>query len=59
MAVSESAAGLRLGVWGVKAMQARGFGCEWSANFSSEVGMIREASGTFAKKEKAEEEGYF
>ncbi|EPQ05254.1 ATPase inhibitor, mitochondrial [Myotis brandtii] len=50
MAVSESAARLKLGVCGVRAMQAGGFDCE--------RGWIREAGGTFAKKEKAEEERY-
>ncbi|XP_008146213.2 ATPase inhibitor, mitochondrial [Eptesicus fuscus] len=59
MAVSASAARLRLGVRGVRAMQAGGFGCERPANFSSDAGAIREAGGTFAKKEKAEEERYF
>ncbi|XP_059536197.1 ATPase inhibitor, mitochondrial-like [Myotis daubentonii] len=56
MAVSVLAAWLWLGMWGVRAMQAGGFGCKQSANFSSEAGVIREAGGTFAKKEKAEEE---
>nr|KAF6360093.1 hypothetical protein mMyoMyo1_011051 [Myotis myotis] len=32
---------------------------QWSDNFSSKAGAIREAMGTFTKKEKAEEEGYF
>ncbi|KAK1346718.1 hypothetical protein QTO34_000578 [Cnephaeus nilssonii] len=59
MVVSASAARLRLGVWGVRAMQAGGFGCRWSANFTSKAGTLKEASGTFAKKEKAEEEQYF
>ncbi|EPQ11111.1 ATPase inhibitor, mitochondrial [Myotis brandtii] len=50
MAVSALVARLQLRVWGVRAMQAGGFGCEWSANFSSMAGAIREAGGTFAKK---------
>uniref|UniRef100_G1PGS1 ATPase inhibitor, mitochondrial n=1 Tax=Myotis lucifugus TaxID=59463 RepID=G1PGS1_MYOLU len=59
MAVSESAVRLWLTVCGVRAMQAGGFGCERSANFSFEAGANREAGGTFTKKEKAEEERYF
>ncbi|XP_070260607.1 ATPase inhibitor, mitochondrial [Myotis yumanensis] len=59
MAVPATAARLRLGAWGVQAMRAGGFGCGRSANFSTDSGAIREAGGSFAKREKAEEERYF
>ncbi|KAK1340665.1 hypothetical protein QTO34_017055 [Cnephaeus nilssonii] len=60
MAVSVSAVRLWLGVWGVRVMQAGGFGCEQSTNLSSEAGMIREAEQTkeqlAALKKQHEEE---
>ncbi|XP_036300746.1 ATPase inhibitor, mitochondrial [Pipistrellus kuhlii] len=60
MAVSAAAAArLRLAVRGARAIQAGGFGCAQPARYSSSEGSIREAGGTFAKKEKAEEERYF
>uniref|UniRef100_A0A673UAY0 ATPase inhibitor, mitochondrial n=2 Tax=Suricata suricatta TaxID=37032 RepID=A0A673UAY0_SURSU len=57
MAVTALAARLRLGVWGVRAMQARGFSSERSED--SKAGSIREAGGAFGKREQAEEERYF
>ncbi|KAL2773048.1 ATPase inhibitor, mitochondrial isoform 2 precursor [Daubentonia madagascariensis] len=59
MAVSALAARSRLGVWGVKAMQARGFGSDQPENVDSGAGSIREAGGAFGKREQAEEERYF
>ena len=43
---------------GVRALQTRGFGSEWSEDPGS-TGSIREAGGAFGKKEQAEEEWYF
>ncbi|XP_004394716.1 PREDICTED: ATPase inhibitor, mitochondrial isoform X2 [Odobenus rosmarus divergens] len=56
MAVTALAARVRLGVWGVRAIQARGFSSERS---DSGAGSIREAGGAFGKREQAEEERYF
>ncbi|KAK1343851.1 hypothetical protein QTO34_014405 [Cnephaeus nilssonii] len=50
----QQGAGLRLGVWGVRALQTRGSDCQRSANVSSEAGAIREPVG----QEKAEGERY-
>ncbi|XP_054427486.1 ATPase inhibitor, mitochondrial [Pteronotus mesoamericanus] len=58
MAVTALAARMRLGVWGVRAMQARGFGSNQSDNVSG-AGSVREAGGAFGKREQAEEERYF
>ncbi|XP_047726752.1 ATPase inhibitor, mitochondrial [Prionailurus viverrinus] len=57
MAVTAFAARVRLGVWGVRALQARGFSSERSED--SRAGSIREAGGAFGKREQAEEERYF
>ncbi|XP_002913375.1 ATPase inhibitor, mitochondrial [Ailuropoda melanoleuca] len=56
MAVTALAARVRLGVWSVRAMQARGFSSERP---DSSAGSIREAGGAFGKREQAEEERYF
>ncbi|XP_044769232.1 ATPase inhibitor, mitochondrial-like [Neomonachus schauinslandi] len=56
MAVTALAARVRLGVWGVRALEARGFSSERS---DSGAGSIREAGGAFGKREQAEEERYF
>uniref|UniRef100_A0A8C8Z204 ATPase inhibitor, mitochondrial n=1 Tax=Prolemur simus TaxID=1328070 RepID=A0A8C8Z204_PROSS len=60
-AVSVSAVRSRLGMWGVKAVQARGFGWDQSDHVdrSSGSGSIREAGGAFGKREQAEEDRYF
>nr|XP_019590642.1 PREDICTED: ATPase inhibitor, mitochondrial [Rhinolophus sinicus] len=58
MAVTASAVRMRLGVWGVRAMQARNYS-ERSGNVGSSAGSIREAGGAFGKREQAEEERYF
>ncbi|XP_004411276.1 PREDICTED: ATPase inhibitor, mitochondrial-like [Odobenus rosmarus divergens] len=55
-AVTALAARVRLGMWGVRAIQARGFSSERS---DSGAGSIREAGGAFGKREQAEEERYF
>ncbi|KAM7097693.1 ATPase inhibitor, mitochondrial [Molossus nigricans] len=54
MAVTALAARMQL-VWGVRAMQARGFG----SDRSNSAGAVREAGGAFGKREQAEEERYF
>ncbi|XP_035582971.1 ATPase inhibitor, mitochondrial-like [Zalophus californianus] len=56
MAVTALAARVRLGVWGVRAIQARGFSSERS-DFGA--GSLQEAGGAFGKREQAEEERYF
>ncbi|EFB27216.1 hypothetical protein PANDA_001191, partial [Ailuropoda melanoleuca] len=56
MAVTALAARVRLGVWSVRAMQARGFSSE---RVRRRAGSIREAGGAFGKREQAEEERYF
>ncbi|XP_008692750.1 ATPase inhibitor, mitochondrial [Ursus maritimus] len=56
MAVTALAARVRLGVWSLRAMQARGFSSERP---DSSAGSIREAGGAFGKREQAEEERYF
>ncbi|XP_019505666.1 PREDICTED: ATPase inhibitor, mitochondrial [Hipposideros armiger] len=58
MAVTALAARMRLGVLGVRAMQARSFSSDRSDSGSS-AGSIREAGGAFGKREQAEEERYF
>ncbi|XP_069333647.1 ATPase inhibitor, mitochondrial [Eulemur rufifrons] len=58
MAVSVLAVRSRLGMWGVKAVQARGFGSDQSDHDRSS-GSIREAGGAFGKREQAEEDRYF
>ncbi|XP_004391647.1 PREDICTED: ATPase inhibitor, mitochondrial-like [Odobenus rosmarus divergens] len=50
------AARVQLGMWGVRAIKARGFSSERS---DSGAGLIREAGGAFGKREQAEEERYF
>nr|XP_004671307.2 ATPase inhibitor, mitochondrial [Jaculus jaculus] len=50
---------VRLGVWGVRAMQTRGFASDPSESHDAGAGSIREAGGAFAKREKAEEDRYF
>ncbi|XP_004092286.1 ATPase inhibitor, mitochondrial isoform X2 [Nomascus leucogenys] len=59
MAVTALAARTWLGVWGVRTMQARGFGSDQSDNVDRGAGSIREAGGAFGKREQAEEERYF
>uniref|UniRef100_A0A671EJ75 ATPase inhibitor, mitochondrial n=1 Tax=Rhinolophus ferrumequinum TaxID=59479 RepID=A0A671EJ75_RHIFE len=59
MAVTASAVRMRLGVWGVRAMQARNFNSERSGSVGSSAGSVREAGGAFGKREQAEEERYF
>ncbi|XP_036913056.1 ATPase inhibitor, mitochondrial [Sturnira hondurensis] len=59
MAVPTLAARARLGVWGVRAMQVRGFGSEESSSVHSGAGSVRDAGGAFGKREQAEEERYF
>ncbi|KAF6107579.1 ATP synthase inhibitory factor subunit 1 [Phyllostomus discolor] len=55
MAVTAQVARARLGVWGVRAMQVRGFGSEETSG----AGSVRDAGGAFSKREQAEEERYF
>ncbi|XP_008518370.1 ATPase inhibitor, mitochondrial [Equus asinus] len=59
MAVTALAAQMRLGVWGARVMQARGFSSDRSKDHDSPAGSIREAGGAFGKREQAEEERYF
>ncbi|EHH14519.1 ATPase inhibitor, mitochondrial [Macaca nemestrina] len=59
MAVTALVARTWLGVWGVRTMQARGFGSDQSENVDRGAGSIREAGGAFGKREQAEEERYF
>ncbi|XP_012501374.1 PREDICTED: ATPase inhibitor, mitochondrial isoform X2 [Propithecus coquereli] len=59
MAVSVLAVRSRLGMWGVKAVQARGFGSDQSEHTDRSAGSIREAGGAFGKREQAEEDRYF
>ncbi|XP_028368876.1 ATPase inhibitor, mitochondrial isoform X2 [Phyllostomus discolor] len=56
MAVTAQVARARLGVWGVRAMQVRGFGSE---EVCPGAGSVRDAGGAFSKREQAEEERYF
>ncbi|KAM8959617.1 ATPase inhibitor, mitochondrial [Lycaon pictus] len=58
MAVSAVSSRVWLGMWGVRALQTRGFGSERSEDPGS-AGSIREAGGAFGKREQAEEERYF
>ncbi|XP_004678742.1 PREDICTED: ATPase inhibitor, mitochondrial [Condylura cristata] len=59
MAVVALATRMRLGVWGVRTMQARGFVSDGADNVESSGGSVRDAGGAFAKREKAEEDRYF
>ncbi|XP_024410524.2 ATPase inhibitor, mitochondrial [Desmodus rotundus] len=59
MAVTALVARVRLGLWGVRAMQVRHFSSEESGNIRSGSGSVREAGGAFGKREQAEEERYF
>ncbi|XP_003799883.1 ATPase inhibitor, mitochondrial [Otolemur garnettii] len=59
MAVSAQVVRSRFGMWGVKAVQARGFASDQPSNVDRSAGSIREAGGAFGKKEQAEEERYF
>ncbi|XP_011810912.1 ATPase inhibitor, mitochondrial [Piliocolobus tephrosceles] len=59
MAVTALVARTWLGVWGVRTIQARGFGSDQSENVDRGAGAIREAGGAFGKREQAEEERYF
>nr|XP_037842335.1 ATPase inhibitor, mitochondrial-like [Chlorocebus sabaeus] len=59
MAVTALVARTWLGVWGVRTMQARGFGSDQSENVDRGASSIREAGGAFGKREQAEEERYF
>ncbi|KAL6053280.1 hypothetical protein STEG23_009375 [Scotinomys teguina] len=49
----------RLGVWGMRVLQTRGYGSDSSESMDSGSGSIREAGGAFGKREKAEEDRYF
>ncbi|KAL1768541.1 ATPase inhibitor, mitochondrial [Sigmodon hispidus] len=49
----------RLGTWGVRVLQTRGFGWDLSESMDAGAGSIREAGGAFGKREKAEEDRYF
>ncbi|ELV12553.1 ATPase inhibitor, mitochondrial [Tupaia chinensis] len=59
MAASALAVRARLGVWGVRAAQARGFSSSQPDDLDRGAGSIREAGGAFGKREQAEEERYF
>ncbi|XP_004603567.2 ATPase inhibitor, mitochondrial [Sorex araneus] len=59
MAAPALAAQVRLGVCGLRALQARGIKSDQSGKFDSQSGSIREGGGAFARREKAEEERYF
>ncbi|XP_004592237.1 ATPase inhibitor, mitochondrial [Ochotona princeps] len=59
MAGSVSVARARLGVWGARAVQTRGFASDKSDDHPGSAGSIREAGGAFGKREKAEEDRYF
>lgn len=59
MAITVLAARVRLGVWGMRTMQACGSSSEKSENVHSGSGTVREASGAFGKKEQAEKEQCF
>ncbi|XP_012606313.1 ATPase inhibitor, mitochondrial [Microcebus murinus] len=59
MAVSVLAVRSRLGMWGVKAVQARGFGSDQAEHTDRGAGSIRDAGGAFGKREQAEEDRYF
>lgn len=59
MAGSALAVRARLGVWGMRVLQTRGFGSDSSESMDSGSGSIREAGGAFGKREKAEEDRYF
>ncbi|XP_012982445.1 ATPase inhibitor, mitochondrial [Mesocricetus auratus] len=61
MAGSALAIRARLGVWGVRVLQTRGFGSGSgsSESIDTSAGSIREAGGAFGKREKAEEDRYF
>ncbi|XP_055466774.1 ATPase inhibitor, mitochondrial [Psammomys obesus] len=58
MASSALAARARLGAWGVRVLQTRGYGSD-SPDSTNSSGSIREAGGAFGKREKAEEDRYF
>lgn len=49
----------RLGVWGMRVLQTRGFVSDSSESMDTGAGSIREAGGAFGKREKAEEDRYF
>ncbi|XP_053455867.1 ATPase inhibitor, mitochondrial-like [Nycticebus coucang] len=59
MAVSALVMRSQFGMWGVKALQARGFAPDQPNDIDRREGSIREAGGVFCKKERAEEERYF
>ncbi|XP_075802092.1 ATPase inhibitor, mitochondrial [Microtus pennsylvanicus] len=59
MAGSALAIRARLGAWGMRVLQTRGFGSDSSESMDSGAGSIREAGGAFGKREKAEEDRYF
>ncbi|EGW01163.1 ATPase inhibitor, mitochondrial [Cricetulus griseus] len=59
MAGSALATRARLGAWGVRVLQTRGFGSDSSGSTESGAGAIREAGGAFGKREKSEEDRYF
>nr|XP_058156617.1 ATPase inhibitor, mitochondrial-like [Dasypus novemcinctus] len=59
MAVSTLGSRMRLGVWGVRAMQGRSFRSDQSDQVHGSAGSVREAGGAFGKREASEEERYF
>ncbi|XP_052039370.1 ATPase inhibitor, mitochondrial-like [Apodemus sylvaticus] len=59
MAGSALVARARLGIWGMRVLQTRGFASDLSESMDTGAGSIREAGGAFGKREKAEEDRYF
>uniref|UniRef100_A0A5F9DQH0 ATPase inhibitor, mitochondrial n=1 Tax=Oryctolagus cuniculus TaxID=9986 RepID=A0A5F9DQH0_RABIT len=59
MAGSALVARARLGTWGARAIQTRGFVSDKPEDIHGKAGSIREAGGAFGKREQAEEERYF
>nr|XP_002716128.3 ATPase inhibitor, mitochondrial [Oryctolagus cuniculus] len=59
MAGSALVARARLGTWGARAVQTRGFVSDKPEDIHGKAGSIREAGGAFGKREQAEEERYF
>ncbi|XP_049631171.1 LOW QUALITY PROTEIN: ATPase inhibitor, mitochondrial [Suncus etruscus] len=59
MAAPALAAQVRLGVCGVRGLQARGFKSDQPVNTTPTAAPSERGGGAFAKREKAEEERYF
>ncbi|KAL6064121.1 hypothetical protein STEG23_001734 [Scotinomys teguina] len=49
----------RLGVWGMRVLQTRGYSLDLWESMDTGTGSIREAGGAFGKREKVEEDRYF